>query len=689
MKRIRRLIPCVLWTVAVVHISAFARLKAFPTAEGYGRFATGGRGGEVYVVTNLNNAGAGSLRDACENRTFFEGNVVPRTVVFNVSGTIELDCGDRGLNHLRINEPFLTIAGQSAPGAGICIVNERDDGSDERTQQKPIVAINTSDIIVRHIRIRNQSEHVWVNPNGCCPYESFGCVRIPAWGEAQGGDISDIIVDHCSMSWASDDIYWTGSGSTNSTSNITLQYCLFYEAFHHGRAGMMSYKTTSGTFFRNVVGNAIKRNIQVQSMHTAATCGLINNIVYNWRTYGTTVRTRESNGVFYTLETNVLSNYWIPGPESGSGDLMDAMAIFSSSATPADPLKTRVYVDDGNIGPTRTSTAQEPWDIMTMRTNPSEYTDCSTSFQSTTRLDAANLPPDSVIETDVKKLHDLLLGTSRTGAGAFPWSRDRADRDFIREMRERKGSSLGESTVPQYPAIAEQTHPADYDTDNDGMADVWEDGKGLNPDVADHNGLDLHSEYTNLEIFLHSLAGDITSEPEPPTVTFTQPTQPVVTEPAYLGVVAEATAPGGSIDNVKLYLDDTFVRQKNNAPYEWGTASATASDSALLGLAEGTYTLRVTATDTNGRTASDTMEITVEPAAVGVRGDALPLSPVSTKQATRVFDLRGRRVVRESVSGNRRKDSHAMNAQTHGVFIVRPHRYTTTSAQFVILDVRN
>jgi len=150
--------------------------------------------------------------------------------------------------------------------------------------------------------------------------------------------------------------------------------------------------------------------------------------------------------------------------------------------------------------------------------------------------------------------------------------------------------------------------------------------------------------------------------------------------------VAEATAPGGSIDNVKLYLDNTFVRQENNAPYEWGTAGATAADSALLGLTAGTYTLRLTATDTNGKTASDTMEITVEPGVVGVRKDALRLSPVAAGHAPQVFDLRGRRVVRESVSGNRRKDSHAMSARTHGVFIVRSHRYTTPFARIVSLD---
>ncbi len=513
MKRISRVILFALSIGTLFHIHVFAQLKAFPTAEGYGRFATGGRGGEVYVVTNLNNAGAGSLRDACEKRTFSEGNVVPRTVVFNVSGTIELDCGDRGLKHLRINEPFLTIAGQSAPGGGICIVNQRDDGSDERTQQKPIVAINTSDVIVRHIRIRNQSENAWVNPNGCCPYESFGCVRIPAWGEAQG-DISDIIMDHCSMAWASDDIYWTGSGSTHSTSNITLQYCLFYEAFHHGRAGMMS-KTTSGTYYRNVVGSAIKRNLHAEAKSTPATFGLINNIVYNWRYYGTSLWSRITDGKTYKMETNVLCNYWIPGPESGSGNIVNAMSVFNDAENPADPSDNQVYVDNGNIGPTRTSTTQNPWDIMTMWTygGGSKFTDCRAEFQSTTRFDTDNLPPDSVIETDVEKLHDLLLGTSRQGAGAFPWSRDQADKDFIQEMRERKGSSLGESTVPRYPNIAKQTRPDDYDTDRDGMADVWESDNGLDTTAADHNGHTLHPDYTNLEVYLNDLAGDIEDQP--------------------------------------------------------------------------------------------------------------------------------------------------------------------------------
>ena len=173
---------------------------------------------------------------------------------------------------------------------------------------------------------------------------------------------------------------------------------------------------------------------------------------------------------------------------------------------------------------------------------------------------------------------------------------------------------------------------------------------------------------------------------DPPTVAFTQPTETTITEPADLGVVAEATAPGGSIDNVKLYLDDTFVRQENNAPYEWGTASATADDSALLGLTAGTYTLRVVATDANGTTASDTMEITVEPAAVGVRGEALRLSPVAADHAPQVFDLRGRRVVRASVPGRTRRESRALTSMVRGVFVVRTQHNAVVSARILLLD---
>ena len=168
---------------AIVGAAAPSKQKAFPTAEGFGRFAQGGRGGAVLFVDNLNDAGPGSLRAACEAKG-------PRTVVFRVSGTIQLEKG------LVIREPFITIAGQTAPGDGICLANYE-------------LYVKTNDAIVRFLRCR---------PGNGRPGERDGItVR----------ECDNVIVDHCSASWAVDEVL-----STTKSKNVTVQWCFITEALH-------------------------------------------------------------------------------------------------------------------------------------------------------------------------------------------------------------------------------------------------------------------------------------------------------------------------------------------------------------------------------------------------------------------------------------------------------------------------
>ncbi len=172
--------------------------KAFPTAEGFGRFAQGGRGGAVLFVDNLNDAGPGSLRAAVEAKG-------PRTVVFRVSGTIHLEKG------LIIREPYITIAGQTAPGDGICLANYE-------------LYVAANDAIVRYLRCR---------PGNGRPGERDGItVR----------KVQNVIVDHCSASWAVDEVL-----STTGSKNVTVQWCMITEALHdaghhkgnHGFGGLI------------------------------------------------------------------------------------------------------------------------------------------------------------------------------------------------------------------------------------------------------------------------------------------------------------------------------------------------------------------------------------------------------------------------------------------------------------------
>ena len=163
--------------------SVIAQVKAFPSAEGYGAKSIGGRGGKVIEVTNLNDNGPGSFRNAVEDS-------VPRTVIFEVSGTIELK------KELRIRNAYLTIAGQTAPGDGICLKNY------------PLIVDGAHDIIIRAIRIRPGIE------SGLIGSEIDGL---------QIRNSSDVIVDHCTVSWSVDEILNTWHGSKD----ITIQWCIF------------------------------------------------------------------------------------------------------------------------------------------------------------------------------------------------------------------------------------------------------------------------------------------------------------------------------------------------------------------------------------------------------------------------------------------------------------------------------
>ena len=185
-------------------LSAVAQPLAFPEAEGWGRFATGGRGGEVYAVTNLNDNGPGSLRDAL--------SVGHRTVIFRVSGTIELK------SVLLLETSNITIAGQTVPGEGICL------------RRFPLLIRGASDVIVRYLRIR-------VGDEAGKPLDGLE-VR----------DAENVIIDHCSVSWSSDEAINTWHG----TKNLTVQWCLISEPLHrsvnrspHGYGASLGGQRTS------------------------------------------------------------------------------------------------------------------------------------------------------------------------------------------------------------------------------------------------------------------------------------------------------------------------------------------------------------------------------------------------------------------------------------------------------------
>lgn len=256
-----------------------AKIPAFPGAQGGGMYSFGGRGGRVFVVSNLKDSGPGSFREACE-----AGG--PRIVVFNVAGIIHLT------RPLDILAPYISIEGQSAPGDGVCIAGATTN-------------LRTHDIVVRYMRFRR------------------GATDISDRDDALSGDsIGNVILDHVSASWGLDETLSnyrqmynnpeTGKREKLPTMNITIQWCLITEAldtYHHGFGATWGGWNTA--FHHNLFACNTGRNASIGMNHDF---NWVNNVVFNWRH-----RTLDGGGG--GSEVNVINNYYKPGPATNKGEL--------------------------------------------------------------------------------------------------------------------------------------------------------------------------------------------------------------------------------------------------------------------------------------------------------------------------------------------------------------------------------
>lgn len=245
-------------------------LLAFPTAEGYGKYTVGGRGGRVIEVTNLNDSGEGSLRAAIDASG-------PRTVVFRVSGTIDLKSA------LKIKNPYITIAGQTAPGQGICI------------KRYPL-NISADEVIIRHIRVRLGDETGDDSDAIFCRYQK------------------NIILDHVSASWSIDETM-----SIYCCENVTIQWCMISESLYnsnhikgaHGFGGI--WGSNYSTYHHNLIAHHSSRNPRFAS--GSGYNDYRNNVIYNWgynSCYGGEKNEDDPNYNFF--EINMVANYYKPGP---------------------------------------------------------------------------------------------------------------------------------------------------------------------------------------------------------------------------------------------------------------------------------------------------------------------------------------------------------------------------------------
>jgi hypothetical protein len=436
---------------------------AFPTAEGYGRLATGGRGGRVIHVTNLNDAGPGSLRDAVEQSGL-------RTVVFDVSGLITLE--SRLI--IRPTNSNLTIAGQTAPGKGICV------------RKYNVGMLGATNVIIRYLRVR--------------PGNISG-TTLDGMGMASA---NDCIIDHCSISWTLDEAF-----SSRSAKNVTFQRNLISEALNaaghkkyppgtqHGYAASIGGDV--GSFHHNLLANNEGRNwslaggLEKKTSTYAGRMDLRNNVVFNWKH-------RATDGGAH--EVNFVNNYYQPGPATDF--------FYALNAQYGGFPGTQQYYFAGNVMPGHFGlTNQEAGREATTERGGAVPTNYSPW------VDKEFFPSFVKTQTAEQAYTNVLANVGCN----FPVL-DEHDTRIIVEVRsgtvKYKGSKTGIPGLPDsqedvggwdnYPEVH---RAADWDTDGDGIPDAWEKSHGLNPKDASDANKDLNGDgYTNLEKYLNSLVGE-------------------------------------------------------------------------------------------------------------------------------------------------------------------------------------
>lgn len=435
-------------------------LPAFPGATGFGGETIGGRGGEVIKVTNLNDSGAGSFREAVNTRG-------PRIIVFEVSGHIFLN------SRLTIDEPFVTIAGQTSPG-GILIT-----GDDFR--------INTNDVIMRYMRVR-------AGPHGCSPGSS-GCARIHAMeilGEGwDDNEAYNIIIDHSSFSWGIDETLAISGGVTN----ITIQDSIIAEGLNdaghnesnHSYSLLVNDKPNENIFtltlYRNYFANSNGRNPRIRGQFGAGNkADVVNNIAYGWNSW-------DGPQGDLDVEMNWVHNHAEPASYSNP----NSYGLRTDSGRSASPT----LFFEGNIGPRRTSQTEPEWAAEDDDSGNSHNL-LNTAWQRLTRW------PHPI--TPVGTMGPALLDEILEDVGASLPVRDSVDTRIVNDFYARTGDVLDTVSYPDdFPTFQNLTPPADID--NDGMSDAWEVTNGfivgINESAGDADG----DGYTNIEEYLHELAG--------------------------------------------------------------------------------------------------------------------------------------------------------------------------------------
>lgn len=468
---------------------AAEKTPAFPGAEGFGRYVTGGRGGAVYRVTNLNDSGEGSLRWALSKPG-------PRTIVFGVSGTIHLESA--------LDIPGnTTIAGQSAPGDGICVADYP-------------VAIKGNNVIVRYMRFRLGNKYV--KKDGADGWDGFG-----------GFDKQDWMIDHCSVSWSIDECL-----SVLGNKNTTVQWCLVAQSLvnsghtkgAHGYGG--NWGGSGASFHHNLLAHHGSRTPRLGPRPTTQLderMDMRNNVIYNFG----------GNGCYggEAMTVNIVNNYYKPGPGSptgnkgkriaGIGIRTDEYVKTYPAYAPAHHIWGKFFVE-GNVNSKYSDVTSDNWTYGIY--NNIDASGCDGTYTAKTKdtIKLAEPMPfivttthtaaqayDKVLQYAGASLHrdsfdELMVSDTRNGAATYTGSG--LSKGMVNSQDDNRPTNAP-TDWSAWPTLS--TNGSITDTDGDGMPDSWETANGLNPNDASDGNTVGDDGYTMLEVYLNSLVEDITT----------------------------------------------------------------------------------------------------------------------------------------------------------------------------------
>ena len=469
------------------------KTPAFPGAEGYGRYVTGGRGGKVYRVTNLNDSGAGSLRWALSQSG-------KKTIVFGVSGTIHLE------SELKINDNT-TIAGQTAPGDGICLADFP-------------CSIKGSNVIVRYMRFRLGNKSITPEKASSGEYDG--------WDGFGGFDHQNIIIDHCSVSWSIDECL-----SVLGNKNTTVQWCLVAQSLvkghsklSHGYGG--NWGGDHASFHHNLMVHHTSRTPRLGPRPTTQMrewMDMRNNVIYNWG----------GNGCYggEAMKVNIVNNYYKPGPGTPTNNNKDkriaGIGIRTTEYVTENPSYKAAwhiwgkFFVEGNVNSKHADVTSNNWQNGIY--NQISNSDNDNTYTSTTRDTMKITEPLDFVATTTHSAEDAYERV--LGYAGASLSRDTFDELMVSDTRNGMATYTGSGQSKGFVNTQDDNKPADagddwsawpvlntvgtvVDADNDGMDDAWETANGLNPADATDSYLLTDEGYTMLEVYLNSLVEDIT-----------------------------------------------------------------------------------------------------------------------------------------------------------------------------------